>query len=141
MAIDHKRFLERVSHLQTFYALLPPSWQTAAVAAASAVMGYLGLSYGGLTYGGFYYAGIGAVLTFACGMLGLFFYFAIGQQTRIFERLSVRDIGISDAGSKIIANILKEFRNLTMNVVLQNNCHRNIFFKIHRADLSILNVI
>jgi hypothetical protein len=135
------KFLDRVSFFSTIYGLLPSSWQTAAIALASAAIGFFGYQSGTSPIVGIFYAGVGAAVVFGMGMMGVFFTLAIARQLNIFQRLSVRDIGVTDFGVELRNGALREIKHLTMNFTLQNNSERNIFFKCLRGDLAIMGIV
>lgn len=134
MAKDYRAFMDRVSFAWTMWGLLPTTWQAAMAAVFSAVVGYFGFQTGGM-----FYALLGGISAFSIGMFGIFFAILVARQVGIFEKLAIREIGISDVGADLKQNVLREVKNLTMNFVVQNNSSRNIYFRCRRATLSMMN--
>lgn len=134
MPRDHRGYLQRVSALWALWGLLPSTWQTAAVAVVSAVTAYLGFQSGGL-----FYAVLGAVFVFCLGMVGMFFAILVSRQVGIFGKLLIREIGISEVAVDLHQNVMREIKALTMNFTVQNNSARDIYFRVIRAPLSIMN--
>lgn len=133
MARDHKWFLNRVSTLSTVWGLLPSTWQTAVVGVASAIAAYLGFQYSGL-----FFAFVGAAVVFCCGMVGIFFGILVVRMTGIFEKLIVREVGISDIGAIYKGLSVKEITHITFIISLLNSSGRNIYYRLHRGDISIM---
>jgi hypothetical protein len=137
MARDHGGYLRRVAQLQAMWSLLPSTWQLSAVGAISAVTGYLGFQAGG-----YFYAALGAIAAFCLGSIGVFFTILISRAIGIYGKLTIKEIGVSafapEFSSEARSKVITAVKNLTMNVVVQNNSMRDIHFKVSRCDLSIL---
>ncbi|HMK79906.1 MAG TPA: hypothetical protein VK438_09660 [Xanthobacteraceae bacterium] len=136
MAKDYRGFVRRIRQLYFIYHLLPTTWQLAIVGVLSAVGSYLGFEAGGL-----FYAFIGLVVAFATSAMGIFFVLMISRSTTTYMKIGIGGIGIGNVAADIKLNVVKEIYAITLQVSVQNTGVRDVWFKVLRSDLSILNTV
>lgn len=133
---DYRGYLQRLSALYTLWGMLPTTYQLAIVAVVTTLASYLGFETGGL-----FYALVGGVITLAFGLMALFFLLTIIRNTTTFGKLGVGALSLGPIGADIKMGVVKEFMNVLPIVTMQNRGQRDIYYKIIRAEYSILNYV